>query len=473
MSHSTLQNLKPVVESLEDHKLALRHSPNIHFDNNEPFLPSAVGYTVFRKSGPSASFPRDIHLPAGVTHVIEYAIWWDYDIQHLYELEHVWVYLDADENLVDAEASWHGGYHRMVDANDQLPYVNGRLAVYSEPGKHAFAPSPKWLLERASTTRVSCGIRAGKMGVHVTPLFWGRIEARKPGNNQLVHTFLEQHAFIPTFEFDKTLELKQITHIPWPDLFNWVPDRVAYLVTELQKHIPLDKRRVLRIAHRGASSYAQENSAQALHMSAELGADMVEVDIRVTADRHALIIHDETLERLFGVERSVANMTLEELQSSHSDDSRPLLTLDDALEICKAVDMGLYLDIKQIGLAEDLLSTVKRHNNLSQVVFASFRPDWLAELKALEPVATTSILFSSTHIDPVPLARSAGCSYIHPCWERFEEPHKLLQGTWLQRVRDAELGVVTWHEERPTEIAALKALGVNAICSNQPDLLWP
>jgi hypothetical protein len=36
---------------------------------------------------------------------IEYAIWWDWDIGHLYELEHVWVYLDADRQVIRGEAS--------------------------------------------------------------------------------------------------------------------------------------------------------------------------------------------------------------------------------------------------------------------------------------------------------------------------------------------------------------------------------
>jgi glycerophosphoryl diester phosphodiesterase len=47
----------------------------------------------------------------------------------------------------------------------------------------------------------------------------------------------------------------------------------------------------------------------------------------------------------------------------------------------------------------------------------------------------------------------------------------LLAGDWMERVRAAGLGVVCWHEERPSEIAALNALGVDGICSDQPELL--
>jgi len=42
---------------------------------------------------------------------------------------------------------------------------------------------------------------------------------------------------------------------------------------------------------------------------------------------------------------------------------------------------------------------------------------------------------------------------------------------WIQRVREARLGIICWHEERPFEIAALQQLGVDGICSDAPELL--
>jgi glycerophosphoryl diester phosphodiesterase len=84
----------------------------------------------------------------------------------------------------------------------------------------------------------------------------------------------------------------------------------------------------------------------------------------------------------------------------------------------------------------------------------------------------TSILFSAVELDPVGLARSIHADYVHPCWERrAAQPHTLLTPDWVERVHDAGLGIVCWHEERPEEIAALRALGVDAICSDTPDRL--
>ena len=50
-------------QALADHELAVRYAPVIDFDRHEPFLPQAVGYTVFRQDDLSPSFSRPVVLP--------------------------------------------------------------------------------------------------------------------------------------------------------------------------------------------------------------------------------------------------------------------------------------------------------------------------------------------------------------------------------------------------------------------------
>ncbi len=456
-----------------DRALAVRHAPRIRFDATEPFVPSAVGYTIFRDNGPSPSFPRAMGLPATATCAIEYAIWWDWDIQHLYELEHIWLYLNAQEGLVAADASWHGGYHPMVDHLDRLPLEQGRLTLYSEPGKHAFAPEPQWLLDRAAGTTRSCTTHSGKMGVHVTPLFGGLIHDRLPVNDRVVHTYLERQAFKPSFKFTRVVDLAYAVFVPWENLAAWIPSRVTWWVNHLHQEIPPNERRFLRIAHRGASAYAQESSVASVEKAAELGADMVEVDVRVTKDGVPVIAHDPDLRRVFGIEALVADVTLDEIRAQTPVSAAPLVTFVEMVDVCASLDLGLYLDIKEItptafGIVADAL---RKRGMFKYAIFGAFRPDVVAEIKHNIPQAQTSILFSSPNVEPVALARAVNADYVHPCFERFDSPQDLIADVWMDRVRSAGLGVVCWHEERQSVIAALKTLGVDAICSDQPELL--
>jgi glycerophosphoryl diester phosphodiesterase len=156
-------------------------------------------------------------------------------------------------------------------------------------------------------------------------------------------------------------------------------------------------------------------------------------------------------------------------------DKERLASLSELATTCRELGLGIYLDIKALNFAtlDTIFGALDEHGMMGATIFGSFRADWLAEIKAQRPNAITSILFSSIHVNPVAQAQAINSDYVHPCWERFDEPHKLLTPEWLAGVRELGVGIVCWHEERPAEIQALKALGVNAICSDLPELLLP
>ena len=106
-----------------------------------------------------SSWRREGQPPAALA--IEYAIWWDWDIGHLYELEHAWVYVDAAGRVVRAEASWHGGQHDMR-LDGRLALDGDHVVLFSEPGKHAFAPTPAWFRERRRRVQAFRDEHAGR-----------------------------------------------------------------------------------------------------------------------------------------------------------------------------------------------------------------------------------------------------------------------------------------------------------------------
>ncbi|MBN1878424.1 MAG: glycerophosphodiester phosphodiesterase [Anaerolineae bacterium] len=469
-----LDSLYGVGQDEEARSLAARYAPVIQFDLREPFLPLAAGYTIFYQDGASPSFPRKIHLapvdapPAAFA--IEYAIWWDWDIQHLYELEHVWVYVDDQGRVVRGEASWHGGFHDM--AQDGVLWVqNNHLTVYSEPGKHAFAPALAWFEERwRDFKRSQAGMLAGHGGVLVKEQYQDRIPRTVLGD-RLVHTYLSQQAFVPSWDFSRAFTFDPEMLIPWPALDCWIPDRVNAWLDKLGREIPPASFRFLRIGHRGARAYAPDNTLAGLRKAAELGADMVEIDVQRTADDHVILSHDPYLTDREGRVYPVRRSMLAELQCVDLGDGAHIPTLAEALDVCHKENMGVYIEIKDGGAIPAVLDIVREREMRGHVIIASFRPDWLAEVKFLDKKFKTSILFSSTNLDAVGLAQAIGANYVHPCWERYPQPSALLTPGWIARVRQANLGIICWHEERSEEIAALRQVGVDAICSDAPDLL--
>jgi glycerophosphoryl diester phosphodiesterase len=158
----------------------------------------------------------------------------------------------------------------------------------------------------------------------------------------------------------------------------------------------------------------------------------------------------------------------------HPSIQNPIMSFEETADLCNHLSLGLYLDLKELSWAamEAVFASLDRFHLITFTIFGSFRPDYLAEIKHHRPDAITSILFNSIHVDPVLLAQAINADYVHPCWEnRAAEPHQLLTTTWLMRMRQANLGIVCWYEERQSEIAALWSLGVDAICSDTPERL--
>jgi len=107
------------------------------------------------------------------------------------------------------------------------------------------------------------------------------------------------------------------------------------------------------IGHRGACGYAPENTIESIRTAAEIGAQWIELDVKLTRDNVPIIFHDDTLERTTNGFGNVADMDYEDLQQleagSWYGDSfagTKIPTLEDALEEIINLGLGLNLELK-------------------------------------------------------------------------------------------------------------------------------
>lgn len=110
-------------------------------------------------------------------------------------------------------------------------------------------------------------------------------------------------------------------------------------------------RAVQACAHRGNSSVYRENTLPAIRSAIAAGADFVEIDVRVTSDNEVIVLHDETLERLWGLRSAVSDVTLEQVRALGATDERPPL-LREVLELFDGAPSTLLIDMDDPTLAE-------------------------------------------------------------------------------------------------------------------------
>lgn len=218
---------------MKELQIAARYAPVFCEDEREPFSVGAVGYTVFRESGKSPSSAWTIRLGKETAFAVEYAVYFDFDIQHLYDLEHVFVYVGRDGAVTGVEASFHGHFYRS-DINGDLQFEQETHPIlYLQPGKHGVMPDPKYF-QLYRDLAAACRELAGIDGLLVAPMFTDRLHT-DPETDALVRDFIqERYAFAPSLRFRRASCGEELL-MPWEELDRDIPHRVEHRLAEIRE----------------------------------------------------------------------------------------------------------------------------------------------------------------------------------------------------------------------------------------------
>ncbi len=107
------------------------------------------------------------------------------------------------------------------------------------------------------------------------------------------------------------------------------------------------------IGHRGAASYAPENTIEGIHTAADVGVQWVELDVKLTKDDVPILFHDDDLERTTNGHGLIAEMTYEDLKQLEAGSwfsegfvGIKIPTLEEAIDALINRNLGLNLEIK-------------------------------------------------------------------------------------------------------------------------------
>ncbi|MBI3764479.1 MAG: glycerophosphodiester phosphodiesterase [Chloroflexi bacterium] len=238
----------------------------------------------------------------------------------------------------------------------------------------------------------------------------------------------------------------------------------------------------LVLAHRGALRDAPENTLAAFRRAMALGADGVELDVKLTRDGVPIIMHDATADRTTDGTGRIADLTLAELKSLDAGSwfdvefkGERVPRLDEAFEELGSraivnVELTNYAT-SQDGLEAKVVELIHRHNLSRRVILSSFNPMSIRRVKQLDPSLPTAILTMpglAIWLRRVWLAPFVPHEARHP--ERSEVSEAYMRGCRRRRLR-----VNAWSpaelDDKPDEVRRLVALGVDGIICNQPEVV--
>ena len=230
-------------------------------------------------------------------------------------------------------------------------------------------------------------------------------------------------------------------------------------------------------AHRGASAHAPENTLAAFELALAQGADGIELDAKLSADGHVVIIHDATVDRTTDRQGRVKDMSLAELRSLDAggffaDQYRgeKVPTLE---EVFEALGKRMFVNVELTNyntpgdyLVESVCMLVKKCGLQKQVLFSSFFASNLSKARRLLPEVPRGLLAFNGLLGA--WARSFGFAF-----GRYQALHPNLKDVTpqqVQRVHRLKRRVHVWTVNTAEDMRRLFNWDVDAIFTDDPQL---
>jgi glycerophosphoryl diester phosphodiesterase len=215
------------------------------------------------------------------------------------------------------------------------------------------------------------------------------------------------------------------------------------------------------VAHRGDPYRVRENTIDSLRSALERGADAVEIDVRLTRDGVPVLLHDDTLKRLWEHDRPLLSLSSDEVRGL-TDGRVPTLA-----EALRATDGGrVMLDLPgtpDVRAARRVVDVVRECRADDRVYYCAGAPAMLAVRTA---DAAAEIALTWTTLAP---PRPALLAAVRPRWLNYR--FSLVGRALAERVHTDGYLLSVWTPDTRRSMRRLIDMGVDSITTNRIDTL--
>lgn len=236
---------------------------------------------------------------------------------------------------------------------------------------------------------------------------------------------------------------------------------------------------IVKIAHRGFSAIAPENTMVAFQKALELNVDCVELDVHGTIDKKVVAIHDQTLNRTTNQTGFVNQQTLNRVRQADAGrwfhdkfTGEKIPTLTEALDLICPSAMAV-VEVKDAAITDQVVKDIHRTNTSERVVVIAFDPMVLKQVRQLDSTLSTGFLLGGDkgHVNDVELAAQLVQQVLVMGVPLLNLSEKLITSLLTNEIKKRGVTLWTWTIDDLERMKEVVDSGVQGITSNQPKRL--
>lgn len=258
---------------------------------------------------------------------------------------------------------------------------------------------------------------------------------------------------------------------------------------------PMPEEGFLIIAHRGASAYEPENTLPSFELAEDLNADYVELDVHLTKDGELIVMHDDDVKRTTEAVGKIKDYTLAELKELTANEEKgekvvvsgkdeeeayEIPTLQEVFEEMKG-DIRYVIELKDAkqypGIEEKLVMLMSDYdmigdddNGYPKAVIHSFDKKALKQVHTIEPAIPLMQLISFEEGEEAHVSKEELQDLLTYA-SGIDVSYEALTPPFVNTMRDEGLAVYAYTVNDAEAALRLKAMGVNGIHTDEPDIL--
>ena len=257
---------------------------------------------------------------------------------------------------------------------------------------------------------------------------------------------------------------------------------------------PFRTGRTLVIPHGGGDGLFPEDTLLAFQRTIAMGADVVDVDLRLSKDDVVVVFHDATTDRITGTTGSVREMTFDQLRkldagwsfttadsNSSAGDSHPfrgknvtIPTLQSILDEFPTTLVSIDLKDESLDIVEPVCELLQAHHRSNDVFVGSNSDEQILDFRRVCPGVRTSAIMGDVYaaLD----ARASNDANFVPAVTVDQPPFRsgsrqLVDAASLGWAHQHGIAILTWVVNDVADMKLLVGLGVDGIYTSYPDRL--